>query len=84
MTDIGYIAIRSKMYRVWLNIEGPIDGSIYKGYICAMDELIYIDDEWVAELIEEARLYDDVYIDTSWYKGAGWYDYYLCKVSGEA
>ena len=53
-------------------------------YICGMEDLKYIDDEWVAELVEEARLYDNVELDTSWYTGAGWYDYYLRRVDGEA
>jgi hypothetical protein len=53
-------------------------------YICGMEDLKYIDDDWVAELVEEALLYDGVEIDTSWYKGAGWYDWYFRKVSGEA
>ena len=53
-------------------------------YICGMEEYKYIDDDWVAELVEEARLYDGVEIDISWYKGAGWYDWYFRKVSGEA
>lgn len=53
-------------------------------YICSMEEYKYIDDDWVAELVEEARLYDGVDIDTSWYKGAGWYDYYLRRIDGEA
>jgi hypothetical protein len=53
-------------------------------YICGMEEYKYIDDDWVAELVEEARLYDGVDIDTSWYTGAGWYDYYLRRVDGEA
>jgi hypothetical protein len=53
-------------------------------YICGMEDLKYIDDDWVAELVREALLYDGVEIDTSWYKGAGWYDWYFRKVSGEA
>lgn len=53
-------------------------------YICGMEDLKYIDDDWVAELVEEARLYDGVEIDTSWYTGAGWYDYYLRRIDGEA
>ena len=53
-------------------------------YICGMEDLKYIDDDWVAELVEEALLYDGVEIDTSWYTGAGWYDWYFRKVSGEA
>lgn len=35
-------------------------------YICGMEDLKYIDDDWVAELVEEALLYDGVEIDTSW------------------
>ena len=53
-------------------------------YICGMEEYKYIDDEWVAELVREALLYDGINIDTSWYKGAGWYDYYLRRIDGEA
>ncbi len=53
-------------------------------YICDMEEYKYIDDDWVAELVEEALLYDGVEIDTSWYTGAGWYDWYFRKVIGEA
>lgn len=54
-------------------------------YICDMDEYRYIDDEWVADLIYEARLYDGIEdLDVSWYKGEGWYDCFLHKVSGEA
>lgn len=53
-------------------------------YICGMEEYKYIDDDWVAELVEEAWLYDGVEIDTSWYTGPGWYDWYFRKVSGEA
>lgn len=49
-----------------------------------MEEYTYIDDDWVAELVEEARLYDGVEIDTSWYTGAGWYDDYLRRIDGEA
>ena len=49
-----------------------------------MEEYKYIDDDWVAELVREARLYDGVELDTSWYKGAGWYDYYLRRIDGEA
>lgn len=50
-----------------------------------IEEWKYIDDEWVAELVEEARIYEGVKnLDTSWYKGEGWYDEFLCKVSGEA
>ena len=49
-------------------------------YICGMEDLYYIDDDWIAELVEEARLYDGVEIDTSWYKGAGWYDWDMRKV----
>lgn len=37
-------------------------------------ELIYIDDVWVAELIAEAKTYDGIDIDASWYIGEGWYD----------
>lgn len=48
-------------------------------YICGMEDLKYIDDDWVAELIEEARLYDGIEVDTSWYKGPGWYDWSLRK-----
>ena len=48
-------------------------------YICGMEDLKYIDDDWVAELVEEALLYDGVEVDISWYKGAGWYDYYTSK-----
>ena len=84
MTDYRYIVIRSKIYRVWVNIGNAIDEYIYMCYICVMEELKYIDDDWVAELIEEARLYDGIEVDTSWYKGAGWYDWYFRKVSGEA
>lgn len=53
-------------------------------YICGMEDLKYIDDEWVAELVRDALLYDGVEIDTYWYKGEGWYDDFLHKVSGEA
>lgn len=53
-------------------------------YICGMEDLKYIDDEWVAELVRDALLYDGVKIDTYWYKGEGWYDDFLHKVSGEA
>lgn len=50
-----------------------------------MEDLLYIDDEWVAELVEEARIYEGVYnLDISWYKGEGWYDVFLCKVKCEA
>lgn len=84
MTDYRYIVIRSKIYRDWVNIGNALDEYIYMCYICAMEELKYIDDDWVAELVEEARLYDGVEVDTSWYKGAGWYDWYFRKVSGEA
>lgn len=49
-----------------------------------MEDLKYIDDEWVAELVRDALLYDGVEIDTYWYKGEGWYDDFLHKVSGEA
>ena len=84
MTDYGYIMIRSNIYMVWAKNENSIDGSIYMVYICAMEELNYIDDKWVAELVEEARLYDGIEVDTSWYKGPGWYDWYFHKVSGEA
>lgn len=37
-------------------------------------ELRYIDDVWVAELIAEAKMYDGIDIDASWYIGEGWYD----------
>lgn len=84
MTDYGYIMIRSNIYRVWAKNENSIDGSLYMVYICSMEELNYIDDKWVAELVEEARLYDGIEVDTSWYKGEGWYDDHLRKVSGEA
>lgn len=56
-------------------------------YICAMkkEEWKYIDDAWIAEIVEMARRYEcEEYIDISWYNGAGWYDEYLRKVSGEA
>ena len=54
-------------------------------YICGMEDLLYIYDEWVAELVEEARIYEGVYnLDISWYKGEGWYDEFLNKVNGEA
>lgn len=54
-------------------------------YICSMEDLLHIDDEWVAELVEEARIYEGVYnLDISWYKGEGWYDEFLNKVNGEA
>ena len=53
-------------------------------YICGMEEYKYIDDDWVAELVREALFYDGINLDTSWYKGAGWYDYYLRRVDGEA
>lgn len=53
-------------------------------YICSMEEYEYIDDDWVAELVEEALFYDGVYLDTSWYTGPGWYDWHFRKVSGEA
>lgn len=52
-------------------------------YICGMEDLKYIDDDWVAELVEEALLYDGIEIDTSWYTGPGWYDWNFRKVSGE-
>lgn len=84
MTDYRYIVIRSKIYRVLVNIGNALDEYICMCYICVMEELKYIDDDWVAELIEEARLYDGIEVDTSWYKGAGWYDWYFRKVSGEA
>lgn len=53
-------------------------------YICGMEDIKYIDDEWVAELVRDALLYDGVEIDTSWYKGAGWYDLDLRRIDGEA
>ena len=37
------------------------------------DDTLYIDDEWLAQMIAEAKEYDEVDLDTSWYKGAGWY-----------
>jgi hypothetical protein len=50
-----------------------------------MEDFEYIDDDWVAELVEEARIYEGVYnLDISWYKGEGWYDEFLNKVNGEA
>ena len=57
---------------------------VYTLYLCNMEEIQYIDDDWVEGLVEEARLYDGIEVDISWYKGEGWYDDYLRKVSGEA
>lgn len=37
------------------------------------DDTSYIDDEWLAQMVAEAKEYDEVDLDTSWYKGAGWY-----------
>lgn len=37
------------------------------------DDVSYIDDEWLAQMVAEAKEYDEVDLDTSWYKGAGWY-----------
>lgn len=37
------------------------------------DDTSYIDDEWLAQMIAEAKEYDEVDLDTLWYKGAGWY-----------
>lgn len=74
-------------YGVWPKTSCAIAHIIYMPYICTMDieEWKYIDDEWIAELVEEARIYEGVKnLDTSWYKGEGWYDEFLCKVSGEA
>ena len=53
-------------------------------YLCNMEEIQYIDDDWIAGLVEEARLYDGIEVDISWYKGAGWYDDYLRRIDGEA
>lgn len=37
------------------------------------DDVSYIDDEWLKQLVAEAKEYDDIDLDTSWYKGEGWY-----------
>lgn len=37
------------------------------------DDTSYIDDEWLAQMVAEAKEYSEVDLDTSWYKGAGWY-----------
>lgn len=37
------------------------------------DDTSYIDDEWLAQMVAEAKEYDEVDLDTLWYKGAGWY-----------
>lgn len=37
------------------------------------DDVSYINDEWLAQMVAEAKEYDEVDLDTSWYKGAGWY-----------
>lgn len=37
------------------------------------DDTSYIDDEYLAQLVEEVKEYEGVDLDTSWYKGAGWY-----------
>lgn len=37
------------------------------------DDVSYIDDEWLKQMVAEAKEYDDVDLDTSWYKGEGWY-----------
>lgn len=85
MTAMGYIVIRSRIYSICVNRRNAIDEYIYMHYICGMEEWKYIDDEWVADLVEEARLYEGVNnLDTSWYKGEGWYDEFLRKVNGEA
>lgn len=37
------------------------------------DDTSYIDDEWLAQMVAEAKEYDEVDLDTSWYMGEGWY-----------
>lgn len=75
----GRIVIRSKQCRITVKVSSAIAHMATMPYICGMEDLKYIDDDWVAELIEEARLYDGIEVDTSWYKGPGWYDWSLRK-----
>lgn len=37
------------------------------------DDICYNNDEWIKQLVDEAKEYDEVDLDVSWYKGAGWY-----------
>ena len=55
-----------------LSLEEAMD--ILDGYANQLsDDVSYIDDEWLAQMVAEAKEYDEVDLDTSWYKGAGWY-----------
>ena len=48
--------------------------TILDGYANQLsDNVSYIDDEWLQQMVAEAKEYDDIDLDTSWYKGAGWY-----------
>lgn len=48
--------------------------NILDGYANQMsDDVSYCDDEWIKQMVDEAKEYDDIDLDTSWYKGAGWY-----------
>ena len=55
-----------------LSLEEAMD--ILDGYANQLsDDVSYIDDEWLAQMVADAKEYDEVDLDTSWYKGAGWY-----------
>lgn len=55
-----------------LSLEKAMD--VLDGYANQLsDDVSYIDDEWLAQMVAEAKEYDGVDLDTSWYKGAGWY-----------
>ena len=69
--NTSLIVLRSIIYRIKAKAPSAIAHMASMLYICAMEDLKYIDDDWVAELVEEALLYDGVEIDTSWYTGAG-------------
>lgn len=47
--------------------------NILDGYANSMsDDVCYNDDSWIQQLINDAKA-DDIELDTSWYKGEGWY-----------
>ena len=58
-------------YSSGLTLEEAQD--ILDGYAHQLsDDVSYIDDEWLAQMVDEAKE-DEIDLDTSWYKGAGWY-----------
>ena len=65
--------VKDDAYGEGLTLEEAMD--ILDDYANSLnDDTVYYDDEFVKQMVEEAKEYDEVDLDISWYQGAGWYE----------